>query len=120
MTLRLPEPLPYDFVDQMIDDTVEFQSHEWTESETVGDIQYITQYKAITAVPTTGCSTRGNVVRGMFQVVNDSDTHCFDKNEEGREYLENWFGGQEHIVSEDLPDEELDMILDGIFGSRHD
>lgn len=29
MTLRLPEPLPYDFVDELIDSQFEFKSHEY-------------------------------------------------------------------------------------------
>lgn len=95
--LKLPEPLPYEFVDEMIDDTVRFAKDEWTDDDGEFYLWYATGWDGRTS----------NYGRKMFDLIQDVPAREYVYDKDG--YITDWSGGVEVIYSDGGPTEyEID------------
>lgn len=99
MTLRLPEVLPYDAVDEWIDSTVIFETDEWTDNDGV---------TWQTPIATLANRDISNFGRTFYSLLGDSPSR--EEDEDG--YVQ-WQGSMTCMrwTAKELTEEEIDEIL---------
>lgn len=104
MSVKLPTPLPYDYVDQLIDDSFEFFDETYTDHEG-NHVKHFFAHR-------TGNQYRGNFSRLMFSF-HDTGYDSIEEDEDGFAYIEYDLGGM-NWRAEPLTDKELEYLLENM------
>ena len=96
---RLPEPMPYSYVDEWIDSRIVFSKDSYIEDGC--------RVQVCSARPKSG--TIGNFVRALYSLLDDYFAYQ-DMAEDEDGYIE-WFGGYPQLYSKPMTEEELDEYI---------
>lgn len=102
MTLRLPEPLPYDYVDALIDSRLTFQEKVY---HLFMDCDEVT---VIIAYPRGIDARRGNTMRMMMELIDD---HPKSLDEDSEGYAHTPMDFSFLYTAEPMTEEEVDRYL---------